>query len=81
MLCVDKGMFQLFTPGWHKLHVAVDNGTIHVAIDCVEVIMYNKIILLNIKCYKCFWYMFRYLHVLIVSHANDWIDFDEIVKN
>lgn len=29
--------FQLFSGGWHKIHVAVNNDTIRAAVDCVEV--------------------------------------------
>ncbi|CAH2237667.1 jg11344 [Pararge aegeria aegeria] len=28
--------YQLFSPGWHKLHVAITNDTVHAAVDCVE---------------------------------------------
>ncbi|KAG6457798.1 hypothetical protein O3G_MSEX010497 [Manduca sexta] len=28
--------WKLFSPGWHKLHVAITNDTVHVAVDCVE---------------------------------------------
>ncbi|XP_059055856.1 collagen alpha-1(IX) chain-like [Achroia grisella] len=30
------GSEELFSPGWHKVHMAVTNDTVHVAVDCIE---------------------------------------------
>ncbi|XP_026320018.1 collagen alpha-1(IX) chain-like [Hyposmocoma kahamanoa] len=34
-----KAMFlapKLFSSGWHKIHVAITNNTVHLAVDCIE---------------------------------------------
>ncbi|KAJ8710132.1 hypothetical protein PYW07_009498 [Mythimna separata] len=28
--------WEIFTPGWHKIHASISNHTVHVAVDCVE---------------------------------------------
>ncbi|KAL4708633.1 hypothetical protein ACJJTC_008159 [Scirpophaga incertulas] len=35
----SRAMFkskELFSPGWHKIHMAVMNDTVHLAVDCIE---------------------------------------------
>ncbi|KAH9637402.1 hypothetical protein HF086_012015 [Spodoptera exigua] len=29
--------WDIFTPGWHKIHASITNNTVHVAVDCVDI--------------------------------------------